>query len=995
MSDASATTTEGDDRHKLLDEVKCNIRSLLLSAKGGVAAATLEKDYESLCCSRLPLQRLGFRSVSDLLLSLPDVCTCRSSSQHGVWVTAVADASTQHIKKMVDRQRESKPTRRPRAAAVGFAARAHRSVLAHRHQPRFLAPGLVSRVRGGLAGHLRDGDRVIPRPRPPLLHRPYTAAKASGEVVAVRRRLTYALSFFPRGVSPGVLIRSYHTMFGQTFDPFQLGFDSFLQLLVLPPPIASIVTQNGVSSQRHIIYPLRQLPNKPVCPRVQPLMPNKVHPPRDKLTSDADAIAGADAPDSNHTNDNKHATDPTDDNHSDVAELKHATDATGAKHATDPATDNHAREAAELKRATDPTADYYSDTADAELAIDPDEGETSETEYISVEDPCEEESVSSDDDNNLQMLQQLSAEIRQILLPFPGGLSLPSLYYHYQIRFGQKIPLQKLGVSVLDDLSAIIPAECFSFQVGADGTKRVISLQPEYQATSSISRPPDVADGNFRFSRVPFPDLPLNEFNLEIRIAEVFSPFRFYFHLTGSEYAPALDTMMNEIDIFYSLGMDAKYRMLPEAVQVGQVCVCPYSDQGYHRVSVLDCDGDRAMVYYVDYGTIEWQDVCKLRYLHTKFCSLPAQALLGRLHNVRAAGESGWSDEANKQLLSLLQASSTEKYLAVIRSREIEETASFTLWDTSTDVDININDKMVELGHAVFCSTEDEIASLLQFDDDSCEYNSSDVEVSVISSRENSSPPSVSEFSEKSERLDSDVADTGPIGSDESIRASSSINHSSRSQSPTVLLRSMISEQNPSDNPNSSVKSKMDASIHHSETSFVHTSRVSDSHFISDHTALYPTLPSHNEVLDKDSRQCSVKAISVFKGRNVHVVNVDGSYYMTSADVSSLFWTKDILSVVVRVKQLGVSRIQITLHEHEHVYAELIDKYVSGVVIGDDEDLVHPLWLYHVSCLKLLINTFNFKPECIAAAKAVLRSFLPIDPHFQSLLVSGDVKDRK
>lgn len=43
-----------------------------------------------------------------------------------------------------------------------------------------------------------------------------------------------------------------------------------------------------------------------------------------------------------------------------------------------------------------------------------------------------------------------------------------------------------------------------------------------------------------------------------------------------------------------------------------------------------------------------------------------------------------------------------------------EETASFTLWDTSTDVDININDKMVELGHAVFCSTEDEIASLLQ-----------------------------------------------------------------------------------------------------------------------------------------------------------------------------------------------------------------------------------------------------------------------------------------
>ena len=59
--------------------VVSNIRSLLISAKGGVAIEELNNDYRELIGGNIPFRQLGYQTLADFLDQSPDMCRITKS----------------------------------------------------------------------------------------------------------------------------------------------------------------------------------------------------------------------------------------------------------------------------------------------------------------------------------------------------------------------------------------------------------------------------------------------------------------------------------------------------------------------------------------------------------------------------------------------------------------------------------------------------------------------------------------------------------------------------------------------------------------------------------------------------------------------------------------------------------------------------------------------------------------------------------------------------
>ena len=98
-SGGSLTSSQG----QLLERTKKQLRSVLLSEKGGVAADQLERDYRDLVGETIPTRRLGFPTLEAFLRSLPDTCSIQWRGA-ALTVQGVASGQTRHVQEMVARQ---------------------------------------------------------------------------------------------------------------------------------------------------------------------------------------------------------------------------------------------------------------------------------------------------------------------------------------------------------------------------------------------------------------------------------------------------------------------------------------------------------------------------------------------------------------------------------------------------------------------------------------------------------------------------------------------------------------------------------------------------------------------------------------------------------------------------------------------------------------------------------------------------------------------------
>lgn len=92
-----------------LDEIKKTIRALLISAKNGLSPQQLLRDYLNIVGTTIPLQDLGFSTLTEAISKMPDVARVEKTFSGRIIYHGVPDTSSKHIADLVSKQRNSKP----------------------------------------------------------------------------------------------------------------------------------------------------------------------------------------------------------------------------------------------------------------------------------------------------------------------------------------------------------------------------------------------------------------------------------------------------------------------------------------------------------------------------------------------------------------------------------------------------------------------------------------------------------------------------------------------------------------------------------------------------------------------------------------------------------------------------------------------------------------------------------------------------------------------
>jgi len=132
------------------------IRSILLASKGGSTAEKLYNDYRETVGEGIPYRKLGYDNLHSFLKSIPDYCRISRSMKGELVVHGVADENTRHMQDLVNRSKG-----RPRTNRMPPVKGPTRRPM--QHSAQWKPPQHHQHYRGGGGG---DGARYPPVPRP-------------------------------------------------------------------------------------------------------------------------------------------------------------------------------------------------------------------------------------------------------------------------------------------------------------------------------------------------------------------------------------------------------------------------------------------------------------------------------------------------------------------------------------------------------------------------------------------------------------------------------------------------------------------------------------------------------------------------------------------------------------------------------------------------------------------------------------------------------------
>ncbi|XP_060065757.1 tudor domain-containing protein 5-like [Ylistrum balloti] len=303
---------------------------------------------------------------------------------------------------------------------------------------------------------------------------------------------------------------------------------------------------------------------------------------------------------------------------------------------------------------------------------------------------------------------QLEEKIRQVLQCKPRGVLLNEFPSLYKELTGEVLPFRELGYDKIEFFMIPLTDSVVHLEYKGDGCMLVYALNtgkpprrdliinpPQDEDKDKTNNIPSDAIGPKVFYK-PLELPPLNEY-IEIFVSNVVSPGLFWIQLRGKRTTLALEKCMNELEKLYCSAEGDQYKVPDYLLIVGQIVAAIFpEDNNWHRCVVSALNVDKYVeVYFVDFGNTLLVHRRNIRLLRSKLLKLPAQAIQARLAHLQPL-EENWTLNARNRFLNVV----TNRPLIALASFEMDRVLSLVLVDTSTSLDVVLNDLLVTEGYA-------------------------------------------------------------------------------------------------------------------------------------------------------------------------------------------------------------------------------------------------------------------------------------------------------
>nr|XP_057928317.1 tudor domain-containing protein 5-like isoform X2 [Doryrhamphus excisus] len=672
------------NQDNILANLKKDVRSLLISSKMGLDPDQLRRDYNTMLGHPLPLKRLGFRNVMDLVTNMPDVVSVNFREDSSIFLKAVSDESTRNIEQLVAKQRTSNADKR----------RKEKKFFSHRssYQP----PSVILPRRGS-----------APPALPPQL----------------RAKLRLLLSQGPLKLSE--LDNCFLRCFGYPLRVHDYGFYSTGEMLQAADDL--VLFQHGrfgsILSLKDQMLPkplLRtydaQLSSTDAAKAVTPTANTRVPIPTKSQVDVPSHLTGNSA----HAESTNSIPKPQVIEQNQESESKPCQESLFHQHFLKLEEDfrqqivengiagtiNHELKEKLLKVVSQSDCglsvhdlpEEYKRLFGEDLPLK-EHGFVSVTELVdAMGDIFHLQPAESDGGHHW-----IVKNIQDGELSHSGQLD--GINQSHGCHFGES-----LWEGEVEDDNHIVSVDQVKKPLTSNHSmnqERLSEMCPAVKVYCSTTVPLDALQSQ----HLKQPTQHATRVLVEVSVEQVESPGLFYIHFSDSEEVQAFEDMMVEMRRCYSSPeISDRYRLPKQFVRRGQVvCVSSKSMFFYRGVIHQVFSPTRVEVYLVDIGSMITVNTADLKFLKSSFSAVPAQAVPSSLAGIKPA-TGVWTSEATASFVKLC----SHRTLVAALNCYTEDVLQLYLCDTHTDKDIYVHQVLMRQGYGVACSPSASAALCVQ-----------------------------------------------------------------------------------------------------------------------------------------------------------------------------------------------------------------------------------------------------------------------------------------
>ncbi|XP_078604467.1 uncharacterized protein LOC144878090 [Branchiostoma floridae x Branchiostoma japonicum] len=928
---------------KMVQEVKKDIRSLLISAQRGLTATMLLDDYKQFIGHPLPYRELGYNAPIDFIRDISDVVQLTWQGSMQV-LRAVVDEDTQRVANLVARQRESRPRRM-------YERKAH------------------------------------PRPRP--LQPAPTASVPAG----VRTQVKQLLASYPSGIPSSAFNTAFGRRFGSQINYTKLGYKSMGELLralrdiiLIRPQAGSTfriygrsdssnrsttqVVEAGEAHQRPILVERAKSPTQTEYELLKPH--RSTEQPKPKPTPKPEPVSCG-------------VIDPV--LKAEITEvLAERPNGMWAKRLPFEYKKKLGKELPLQENGFYSVIEMISALTDVAVITRPNpNGDWWLCEQKAYRKKEEEKVIApAASPPSLEML------IVQVLLKHPEGIKSKQFPEVFKTQTGRTLPVQERGYRSTETLLLDMEDYVRMVYKGA-GTvmlyaregalkklqpqeKPVVKEEVQEQPKPRVKRddhegiPIDAVGSGVFYPQLPLPEPTAEEpLYIEVYICNVVDPGNFHVQFRGQQTADALEDLMDRLEKVYCSDEGKRYKMRPDLIAMGQACVAMFpEDENWHRAMITAIPSlDFVTVSYVDYGTIASVPKSALRMLKAEFLHLPIQAVNARLANIQPNSlENQWTSAARDRLLSLTR---DKPLVALVTQVDIQgRKLSLCPCDTTTEQDIHINDTLVSEGHAILSPDVDLWST--SADAANTELTSAGASQSV---NQNSDVPV------------STNQETGGVAQLQDLQ--------------DVVMPGMIGSIYPSLFPTFPDLSHgpfgQSAPLDMSCPSDRREAAGEDQPGPGQEDALFMQQVSQEldmeEPQEEPPRPRHIKQVQLTDEHHISIIKYQDKPYVISGELSAFFWDSDLLRSMLRQKKVVMPKEVVTSDLCPELFEELQRLKVKGIY--DGESVRTHLTIYELQCVPDILLAFEHSSSELAdRIEEEIQSFDPEHPYWKGIDLPDD-----